>query len=526
MAGFLGRIDDAINPIVVKELRQAVKSRFVVAVLIIFLLLQLGWIGLQLLVLGFQGRIESLDFQGGRDVFMALQVILMATCLLFIPLYTAIRLAAERNEANVDLLFVTTIQPRSIIAGKLFSAIVLSILIFSACMPFMGLTYYLRGIDWATILYILAIDFVVVIVCVQLMVFLAVVPANIVFRALLGIFGLGCLLTVFISMMGTTSMMLYFSANVLGDSEFWYGSAGILVLIAAVGGLFFTWSVALVSSPSSNRALGVRIYMFALTIVSAAIAIGLAYGLRDLDPFVLWIWVAAILASIYAIIAINERREWSARVLRRIPKTFLSRLFVFPLFSGAAGGLLFSVLMMGIIFFVSIGYYSWGRMTPSRHWRADWRVEASIEATAQLFTYTYCYCLTAVFVHRVFLPRLKPTLTWVVLLAIVAIGMVAPYIALLFAMLDRWDHDNQFYWLLTNPVHALYETMSGREMWIRNHRTLVVWMFLVLWAGIITLLNVRWFVRQFAQFRRVEFAPPPEAPPVAPATAHVGDAVP
>ena len=197
MAGFMQRIDDSINPIVVKELRQAVKSRFVVAVLLIFLVLQLGWIALQLLVVGAQGRIDSLEFQGGRDVFTALQFILLATCLLFIPLYTALRLAAERNEANTDLLFITTIQPRAIISGKLFSAIVLAILIFSACIPFMGLTYYLRGIDWPIILLILAIDFLVVIVSVQLMVFLAVVPGNMVIKAMLGLFGLACLCVIF-----------------------------------------------------------------------------------------------------------------------------------------------------------------------------------------------------------------------------------------------------------------------------------------------------------------------------------------
>ena len=40
------RLDDWINPIVIKELRQAVKSRMVVTILLLFL-------GLQLLILGF-----------------------------------------------------------------------------------------------------------------------------------------------------------------------------------------------------------------------------------------------------------------------------------------------------------------------------------------------------------------------------------------------------------------------------------------------------------------------------------------
>src|SRR5262249_44895141 len=46
--GILAWLDDGLNPIVVKELRQAVRSRFVVAVLLLFLLLQVLYIGVYL----------------------------------------------------------------------------------------------------------------------------------------------------------------------------------------------------------------------------------------------------------------------------------------------------------------------------------------------------------------------------------------------------------------------------------------------------------------------------------------------
>ncbi len=85
----------------------------------------------------------------------------MITCIGFVPLYCGVRLSLERNDANIDLLFVTTITPGAIVRGKYLAAMALTLLIFSACMPFMVLTYLLRGIDLPTIFLVLAFGLVV-----------------------------------------------------------------------------------------------------------------------------------------------------------------------------------------------------------------------------------------------------------------------------------------------------------------------------------------------------------------------------
>ena len=60
-ATVLEKIDDALNPIVVKELRQGVQSRFVVAVLLLFLLLQLMFMGIFLVVWSIGGQLEEVN---------------------------------------------------------------------------------------------------------------------------------------------------------------------------------------------------------------------------------------------------------------------------------------------------------------------------------------------------------------------------------------------------------------------------------------------------------------------------------
>src|SRR5262245_48681717 len=99
----LARLDDRLNPIVIKELRQAVQSRLVAWALLVFLGLQLLVLGVMLLAR--EGRSGGdMEFTAGREVFMVLQGILLGSCMLFVPIYSGVRLAMERADANVDLL--------------------------------------------------------------------------------------------------------------------------------------------------------------------------------------------------------------------------------------------------------------------------------------------------------------------------------------------------------------------------------------------------------------------------------------
>lgn len=185
----LARLDDAINPIVVKELRQAVQSRFVTAMLITFLIIQVLVVGVTVVT----SDDIAHNYQGGRDIFMALLVILLVACVVFVPIYAAVRLGAERNDANTDLFFITTIKPGAIIRGKLFSALVLTGLIYGACMPFMTFTYLLRGLDMPSIALVLGYGLLTSAVCIAASIFAASIPVGRLLRVLFGLVLLGVL---------------------------------------------------------------------------------------------------------------------------------------------------------------------------------------------------------------------------------------------------------------------------------------------------------------------------------------------
>ena len=503
-AGLIERLDDSLNPIVVKELRQAVHSRFVTAVLMFFLIMQLLFIGIHLMFVAAGGQIESIEFQAGREVFTALQVILLATCMLFLPLYAGIRLAAERNETNTDLLFITTLRPRSIISGKLVSSIIVALLIFSACAPFMAFTYFLRGIDWPSILFILAMDFVVVIASVQVMIFLAVVPANRLFKAFLGLIGFAVLVFVFsMTLAGSINLIWLGLAPAFQDREFWVIVGTISLGIFGGSGLFFAWSVALISPPTSNRALPVRLYLLAFWLVFGVLMWLASVYLGHDSPIAVWVGSMNLLLALNIIIAINEREQWTPRVARGIPQNRLLRPLVFLFYSGAASGILFSVVLAAWTSLVALIFhdlYTHGAValllpsTTGMRWDI---LMDTFKVTGVLVLYVYCYGMTAVLIRSWLFRSVPAAFTWIVMLVVTALGSLVPFLISFLIFYSSWRYESHFTSLLGNPGAAMIEIGMGP----RGVHGDVFIFFAAGWAALVTLLCVPWYFTQLRRFR-------------------------
>ncbi|MDM8548501.1 hypothetical protein QUF72_00645 [Desulfobacterales bacterium HSG2] len=172
------KIDDNLNPIMVKELRQAVRSRFVAGILMICLLTLLT------AMLAFIGE-TALDKGGslgmGRRAFSFLFPVFMVPSMIFVPVYTGTRLFRERTRENMDLIFISTIGPAAIIRGNLFAGIIIELLIFSTFLPFMTLTYLLRGVDLPSVFVIMAMAFIAITIATQFALFVASVSSSQVF---------------------------------------------------------------------------------------------------------------------------------------------------------------------------------------------------------------------------------------------------------------------------------------------------------------------------------------------------------
>jgi hypothetical protein len=510
---FFARFDDWINPIVIKELRQAVKSRVVIAALLIFLLLEVIILGAMLLF----GEIQSggdLDYRAGPRVFMVLQGVLLATCLVLIPIYAGVRLAAERSDTNVDLLFISTLKPRAIISGKFLAAVILALLIFSACSPFMTFTYLLRGIDMATVVLVLGFDLLIVLSCTIYALLLASIPGNRAVKIFFGIIQAPWLLLGFSGAMAFCDEMLRH-----GVPDVWTGKFLSVVSSVAVGasllmGLLFFWSVALLSPSSANRALSVRLYhVFAWVALGAVIFwTGAEWGEAEFVFF--WAIIMTLVFCLQILISTNERDSWGPRVARAIPRSPLLRPFAFLFYSGAAGGIFFGVLMIAVTLGVTaLLWFNWpthGALYPPGSIGPPMRdrVFHSVFLTMVLIgLYSYCYALTGAWLRRiVFGDRLRSTFSWLITCILLAVSCILPYLVVFMLFVDRpfqWIDNNPWITVM-NPFVAIPDATAEYRHWgpgstMAMETTCLI--FTIGWAVVITLLNMQWFVRQMIRFR-------------------------
>ena len=476
----LEKINDRLNPIVVKELRQAVQGKFLMVVLICFLCLQLLIMGIFLIT----DESIAVSFDAGLNIFRVLLSILFGTCVLFVPAYTGLRLANERAETDVDLLFITTLRPRSIIWGKFLAGLVLTVLLYSACMPFMAFTYLLRGIDLPSIFVLLTLDFIVVAVSIQCAILIGCLPANRVFRVILGVGWLIIIFAVFQFITFFSFSLLQFGIGSQLDSwKFWRGALGVLASGLALIGIFALLSIALISPFSTNRALPVRIFITAVWLLTGIGAAIWSIGVDDFTPIVVWAVLHIFLHSIGLFIAVSERESLGQRIRQTVPRRWVFRPVAFLFYSGAAGGVAWSFIIIALTLLSGVGWLS---VFPHMETGDEMLRLAPL---AVLGLYTFSYVLAASLIRRNFLEgRVASVYTWVI--ALVLLGITTTIIPLcLFFLYGEWEEE----WLVASPLGSILFADSEVLPF-----SLVIASFCAVFTGA---LSLPWFVRQFDDFR-------------------------
>jgi hypothetical protein len=479
--GLLSRLDDWFNPIVVKELRQAVSGKLVSAVLLLLLSVQIVALGIYLVASGdFSNK-----FSAGREAFMILHAIMLAISLFFVPAYTGIRLASERSDTNVDLLFITTIRPVAIVGGKLFSALIITILIFSACMPFMAFTYWLRGIDLPSIFVLLALSFLVVSATIQFTTFAACIPVGRVFKILLGLIVLGTFPQIFVATLtGSFALLEEGIGSRLGSWDFWAPASAVLIIALAVNGILFSMSVALITPAAANRALPIRAFITCIWLLSGAAGLVLAYFLNDITP--VWVWgiMSTIVFSLAMFASVSERDTLGPRVRRAIPAGIPRRIAAFLFFSGAASGAIWCTALAAATFAMAAA-------SPAI-------LPLTLSGTSELqrwiggiFLYGFAYAMTAVFLRKALLGRWIPQkFNWAIATLLLAAGCTLPFLLTFFLSLDSWDYDEYGGWLVGNPF------LVGTDRFGTAYLT-----FAGVWALVAALVNLPWLARQIREFK-------------------------
>jgi hypothetical protein len=153
--GLCDRWGERLNPIVVRETRQALRSRGFTYSFLGMLVLCVG--ESLLLVLSEGERLQRVE--AGRDFFpWYLGSLLLAICFV-VPLSLFQSVVSEFDGQTFEMLAITALTPRQIVFGKLTSAVVQMGAFYSAAAPFVCFTYLLQGVSAPGIVLALVIGF-------------------------------------------------------------------------------------------------------------------------------------------------------------------------------------------------------------------------------------------------------------------------------------------------------------------------------------------------------------------------------
>ncbi len=240
------RLADRVNPIVVKEIRQGLRTR---VFWIFFGLMLFACVVISLIAFAAADRVGA----EGRSYFFAYCLCLGMVQFFVIP-YSAYRsMSREREEETWVLLTLTGIGPHRILRGKMGSFMLQGLIYASAAAPFLLFSYYLNGIDLPTILVTVAAGATYQLFLTSVAVSIATLAESKIIRSLLHFVVLAFLLWGLITGLTTTLGAIEALRNV------WTDDAALVVALAIIFGML-TWGVLLYEAAAARMALSTESY--------------------------------------------------------------------------------------------------------------------------------------------------------------------------------------------------------------------------------------------------------------------------
>jgi hypothetical protein len=346
----LDRLGDRLNPILVKEARQAMKSRqFVVT---FSLLLLCGWLWTVLFITSGYPAIYYVPV--GPGVLMGYFGVLSVPLLIVIP-YAAFRsLAGEWEDGTFELLSITTLSARQIVAGKLASAVLQMMVYYSALAPCIAFTYLLRGIDIVTVALFLGYSFVAALLLSSFGLMMATVTRVRHWQVLLSVVLVMALL-VFTCVWDMSFLTFLGEGGTLpiDQPDFWIAHlAGLTFYIPVVLMLLFI-AAGQITFASENRSTPIRVLLLAPHALMAGWLIYCWYRIGFEAPLYMLVLVGGAYWMIAGAVLTGETAELSPRALRRLPQSFLGRMLFTWFNPGSATGYVFAVVNLAALVLVA-----------------------------------------------------------------------------------------------------------------------------------------------------------------------------
>ncbi len=354
-----------LNPILVKEVRQALRGRYFTIVFWIMVALATV-IGCMLLVE--QGRKGDPD--GGIVFFLAMYSCLSVAVHVFVPFSAFLSVGAEWDENTYDLLVLSNLGPYQIVFGKLLSACVQTLLFYCAFGPFLVFAFLLRGLDLLGAAWILGGTLVTSFGLISLaLCFSSLVRhrfARVLMMALLAAALIWCTGG---SILFSTTL---FEERFLHTPEFPPAALTVLSAAAFVGFFSLAFAATRFMHVEENRSTLLRVLTTVLTL--AGLGWMAYFYLTFKEPEILGVIGTMTLVAITLLgtTFVAEPEALGRRVRRQVPRNPVLALASLPFFPGGARGVVHYAFNALLLFAGGAALYLFA--PPSSPLRDHWQV--------------------------------------------------------------------------------------------------------------------------------------------------------
>lgn len=355
------RVSAWLNPILIKEARQSLKSRQFLFTFFLLLLASSVWT-----ILGIVFNAPDVYYVPSGQTLLAGYYFVLAIPLLgIVPLSAHRSLAAEIDDDTFEMLVITRLSAMRIVLGKLNSAMLQMLVYFAAIVPCLAFSYLLRGVDLPTIALLVGIVFFTALLLTTFSLMLATLATNRAGQTLI------LLIVLAVLVLGEFICGIFCLEAVLGRGLGPAEDAVIfLTIFFLVAGscmvVFVKAAAARIAPVTENRSSGLRWAMFFQQLLWIAAIIFLFLWYEEGDVLNFGTMVVGGYWLLMGTLTLSESPELSPRVQRQLPSTFAGRAMLTWFNPGPGTGFVFTV-SSGTVGSLVMGLFGqWGGGRPAQ----------------------------------------------------------------------------------------------------------------------------------------------------------------
>ena len=489
-------LDDRYNPVLVKEVRQALRGKqFRSAFLFTVIISVIVAVSIVL------GSADAAEWRPiGPPFFVGVFSCLTIAVVGFVPMAAFSSMGAEWEENTYDMLILSRLRPRHIVHGKLLGAASQALLYFSIITPYVAFTFLLGGVDLQLVLIsiplLAVVSFALTAFAVGLSSLTTKRAARVGYMIVLATSLVGACVGVISSMVALTEMGID-----LGSDEVQVSLTSLVVASIIIAGFSIVIATSRLAHSEENRSSGLRVLTFVLAGMVMA-WVTWADSIIGAGEFV-WVMTTMVIAgvTIVGIFLVSEREDLGLRVKNHLPASPVLRIFLLPWLPGGGRGALWllvtlvmvctwgTMLLTGSTFIVATAL---GSSAPPGIVSSIDLAEVAIWATSA-YAIFYLFLPTAVFSNRS--NGMKHTALTRVLIPTLFVGglILPPLIGFV-----TGDQDLAMGRHMGNPFIIIERIEGGKESGVR----------ILIVAGLVLCLQL---ARIFRGIVEVTSAPPPGA---------------